>query len=348
MLLVLSIVICVFPLSATNENQSVSGNSLINDSNEHKNYLKVKADYVVTVKDKIKVYYKVRKKVKIKVKIRYKKNGKWKTKYRTRYVYKNYYRYYYKYVSRTYTVKDISPEQCRYSTANCQITPEIVAKMQSITVLENVTIPNPKPAPTPPKPVEEPAYVENPGPEPQIADYNNMTKYQEALDAWTQANTAYNNYLEAYQKYNQYLLDYDNYQIVLSEYQPYITVQKRNTYNNTVKIFEYVRNNLKYSFYYNTVRGASGTLKDMKGNCVDHSHLLVALARAAGIPARYVHGTCTFKKSGNTYGHVWAQLYVNGRWYSADATSLSNTLGVINSWYTNTYILKNIYASLPF
>jgi transglutaminase-like putative cysteine protease len=112
-------------------------------------------------------------------------------------------------------------------------------------------------------------------------------------------------------------------------------------------IFNWVRNNLNYSFYYNTKYGAVQTLQLKKGNCVDHSHLLIALARSAGIQARYVHGSCVFN-SGTTYGHVWAQLYVNGVWYAADAISYSNSLGVIKNWNTSSVTIKNKYAELPF
>jgi transglutaminase-like putative cysteine protease len=73
----------------------------------------------------------------------------------------------------------------------------------------------------------------------------------------------------------------------------------------------------------------------------------VALSRAAGIPARYVHGVCKFN-SGTWYGHVWAQLYVNGTWYSADAISYRNTFGAINNWDTSSWTLKGIYSELPF
>ncbi len=112
-------------------------------------------------------------------------------------------------------------------------------------------------------------------------------------------------------------------------------------------IFNWVRDNLNYSFYYNTQYGAVQTLQLKKGNCVDHSHLMIALARSAGISSRYVHGTCVFN-SGTTYGHVWAQLYVNGVWYAADAISYSNKLGVINNWNTSSVTIKGKYAELPF
>ncbi len=119
------------------------------------------------------------------------------------------------------------------------------------------------------------------------------------------------------------------------------------TYDKGVKIFNWVRDNLIYSFYYNTENGAVNTYLNKEGNCVDHSHLLIALARAAKIPARYMHGTCTFT-SGNVYGHVWAQLYINGKWYDADAISSRNTFGTINNWDENTVIMKGIYSELPF
>ncbi|MCE5213726.1 MAG: transglutaminase family protein, partial [Methanobacterium sp.] len=81
-------------------------------------------------------------------------------------------------------------------------------------------------------------------------------------------------------------------------------------------------------------------------NCCDTTNLLVALTRAAGIPARYEHGECTF--SDGVFGHVWAQVYVNGNWYRADAISDRNSFGVINNWDTSNWTLIGIYAELPF
>jgi len=113
------------------------------------------------------------------------------------------------------------------------------------------------------------------------------------------------------------------------------------------KIYNWVRDNINYAFYYNTKYGANGTLLKRLGNCCDTANLLVALARDAGIKARYVHGTCKFS-SGNWYGHVWAQVYVNGKWVNADATSSRNSLGVIKNWNTATYKLEGVYNTLPF
>lgn len=113
-------------------------------------------------------------------------------------------------------------------------------------------------------------------------------------------------------------------------------------------IFNYVRDTLDYSYYYNSKYGASTTLKLKKGNCVDHSHLLVALYRTAGFKARYVHGVCHFTKSGNTVGHVWTQVLIGKTWVCGDPISYSNDLGKIKNWNTKTVKIHAKYRSLPF
>ena len=117
-------------------------------------------------------------------------------------------------------------------------------------------------------------------------------------------------------------------------------------YDTAVNLFNWVRDNIGYSFYYNTKYGAAGTLAHMTGNCCDTANLLVALARDDGITSRYVHGYCDF--SSGWYGHVWAQLYVNGKWYTADATSYANSLGVVKNWNTATATIYGVYNTLPF
>ncbi len=126
-----------------------------------------------------------------------------------------------------------------------------------------------------------------------------------------------------------------------------ITKGSTSQYTSAVDIFNWVRDNINYSFYYNTQKGALGTLSSKSANCADTSHLMVALMRAAGIPARYEHINAQFS-SGNWYGHVIAQVYVNGKWLIADGTSYRNSLGVVKNWNTSTFILEGVYRSLPF
>ena len=113
-------------------------------------------------------------------------------------------------------------------------------------------------------------------------------------------------------------------------------------------IYNYVRDEVDYSYYADSRYGASGTLSLGYGNCVDQASLVVALCRASGIHARYSHAQgCTFS-SGLVTGHVWAQVLVNGVWYSADPTSVRNSLGNVANWNTNSYYSLNKYAAVPF
>ncbi|MDO5848815.1 MAG: Ig-like domain-containing protein [Methanobrevibacter sp.] len=112
-------------------------------------------------------------------------------------------------------------------------------------------------------------------------------------------------------------------------------------------IFNYVRDTVSYSFYYNTRYGAYNTLFKYKtGNCCDKASAVIALFRAAGLPARYVHGTCKF--SSGTYGHVWAQVLIGDTWVVADTTSARNSFGVVNNWNNYNYQFKARYIELPF
>lgn len=78
-------------------------------------------------------------------------------------------------------------------------------------------------------------------------------------------------------------------------------------------IYNYVRYQVKYELYSNTRYGALKCLELKKGNCVDQAHLVVALCRAVGIPARYCHGP----------NHVWAQVLIKSKkmWIIADPTT---------------------------
>ncbi len=108
-----------------------------------------------------------------------------------------------------------------------------------------------------------------------------------------------------------------------------------------------MRDHVSYSYYYNSVYYATGTYSRKAANCCDHSNLIVSLCKSAGLAARYSHATCTFS-SGLRVGHVWAQIYVDGVWYAADATSSRNSLGHVNNWKLSSMSGLNQYAALPF
>lgn len=117
-------------------------------------------------------------------------------------------------------------------------------------------------------------------------------------------------------------------------------------YHQAEIMFDWIRDNVKYDYYYNTKYGATKTLQYKHGNCCDQSNLYVAMCRVMNIKIRYVHGTCYF--SDGWYGHVWTEVYVNNKWYSADTINTKNTFGTINNWNKKTAKIHNRYTYLPF
>ncbi len=61
--------------------------------------------------------------------------------------------------------------------------------------------------------------------------------------------------------------------------------------NKPVPIYNWVRNNIQFIPSYGSIQGSDMTLQTKHGNAFDTASLLIALLRAANIPARYVYGT---------------------------------------------------------
>jgi len=61
-----------------------------------------------------------------------------------------------------------------------------------------------------------------------------------------------------------------------------------------------------------------------EGDCSEHAVLTSAMCRAVGIPSRVVVGLVYVEQFGNRKnifgGHVWSQVYIDGKWIGIDAT----------------------------
>ncbi len=82
--------------------------------------------------------------------------------------------------------------------------------------------------------------------------------------------------------------------------------------------YDYVADNMRYTPHIYVVQGALAALNNLSGVCSAYSDLLAALNRAAGIPARTLHGlTCC---NGNET-HVWLDVYLPAvGWVPMDPT----------------------------
>jgi transglutaminase-like putative cysteine protease len=88
-----------------------------------------------------------------------------------------------------------------------------------------------------------------------------------------------------------------------------------------IELFNWVRDQIKYQVI--GLESASATLARGEGCCLAKSNLLVALARAKGIPARYRQFTGFLNSPDEQiaklkHQHIIAELFVNGQWVAGD------------------------------
>ncbi len=72
---------------------------------------------------------------------------------------------------------------------------------------------------------------------------------------------------------------------------PAIIAKAKALNNNPLQIYQFVRNHVEYLPTYGSIEGSDYTLQTLRGNDIDQASLLIALLRAANIPAHYVYGT---------------------------------------------------------
>jgi len=106
-----------------------------------------------------------------------------------------------------------------------------------------------------------------------------------------------------------------------------VTAGKTNTVDQAHAIFEHLVTTMKYD---KTIPGwGNGDTEracDIKaGNCTDFHSLFMSLARARGIPARFIIGFPLTAADGQVKGyHCWAEFYVKGKgWIPVDASDAS-------------------------
>lgn len=89
--------------------------------------------------------------------------------------------------------------------------------------------------------------------------------------------------------------------------------------------YDYTGENLVYSFNGNNW-GAQAALGEMGADCTEYASLMIALSRAAGIPARYMEGVLFLGEKSTEYArteHAWLEVYLPG----AGWTPMDPTLG---------------------
>jgi transglutaminase-like putative cysteine protease len=98
-----------------------------------------------------------------------------------------------------------------------------------------------------------------------------------------------------------------------------VTAGKTPGYDQAEAIRAWTRKNIKYKYgVSNGSTSATDTLRDKAGVCRDFSHIGLSLCRALRIPARMVVGYLYQLEPMDL--HAWFEAFIDGRWYTFDAT----------------------------
>ena len=66
---------------------------------------------------------------------------------------------------------------------------------------------------------------------------------------------------------------------------------------------------------------AAQALELGQGVCQDHAHVLIALCKSLGVPARYVSGYLYDQNQPHLASHAWAEVFVDNQWYCFDVSN---------------------------
>ncbi|MCX6777042.1 MAG: transglutaminase domain-containing protein [Candidatus Micrarchaeota archaeon] len=99
-----------------------------------------------------------------------------------------------------------------------------------------------------------------------------------------------------------------------------ITANSSDDFERIAKIGIWVNSQMSYDMSIaGLLKDSKWILSNKKGVCTEYSTLFVTLARAAGIPARFVTGFAYDENKSEWSGHSWAEVYI-GKWVPVDAT----------------------------
>ncbi len=98
-----------------------------------------------------------------------------------------------------------------------------------------------------------------------------------------------------------------------------IVAKETNPLKKAALLTSWVHNNVVYDLaYQDSILSSQQVFDIRRGVCNEYSHLLLAMLRSEGIPARFAAG---FVYSGEIWApHAWVEATINGKWYSFDPT----------------------------
>jgi RHS repeat-associated protein len=120
--------------------------------------------------------------------------------------------------------------------------------------------------------------------------------------------------------------------------------------HNPVRMFEWVNQNIKFEPYYGSMKGGLGALWSQSGGATDQASLMIALLRAANIPARYVRGNISVLDGSALGAEGRGPRWTGAKSYLAAANILGNNGNPATAYRSNGIDLAHVWveACLPY
>lgn len=87
-----------------------------------------------------------------------------------------------------------------------------------------------------------------------------------------------------------------------------------------VKMEQYVHETLNKKNFSTALATAAEVAESLEGDCTEHACLLAAMCRVKKIPSRVVVGFVYADRLEAFGGHMWTEVFINGKWIPLDAT----------------------------
>ncbi|BFT29584.1 hypothetical protein D210916BOD24_07600 [Alteromonas sp. D210916BOD_24] len=110
---------------------------------------------------------------------------------------------------------------------------------------------------------------------------------------------------------------------------------------NVFDIEHFISSYIDEPSYIHDFAFASTVAKSKSGDCTEFAVLVVALARALGLPARVIMGTVIVEgdDSIEAYGHAWGEVWRGEKWHRVDAALAKSNAK--RRFYLPSHVLQN-------
>lgn len=121
---------------------------------------------------------------------------------------------------------------------------------------------------------------------------------------------------------------------------------EENPWKQATLMERYVQQNLKKKNFSTALASAAEVARNMEGDCTEHAVLLAAMLRAQGLPSRVAVGLVYIPTRSSFGGHMWTEVFLDGRWIPLDATLGKGGIGAGHIKLADSSLSENAPAPL--